>query len=647
MKRITMFFFVTIIFIIPFLYTYGQVERRELGNLVIEDIPEIPQRIIEKVFQYQNTRAAGFIGWLPDNSGMLIATRFGETAQVHLVEKPGGARKQLTFFPEPVGNGMITPDKQKRLFVFSKDVGGGEFYQLFSFDISTGKYQMLTDGKSRNSPGSWNNKGNKFSYTSTKRNSVDYDVYLMDELGNEELIFEGKGLWSAGDWDKNDSKIILGNYISINESYLYTYDLSTKKLEQINPSEEKVSYSGALWGKDGKGIYFISDENDEFRKLKYYDLSTKIISVITKDINWDVEGMAISPKGDKLVFDVNEDGINKLYILDTKTNKYSTVKNIPIGQIGGLEFNHDGTKLGLTINTPKTPGDVYSVDMKSLSLERWTFSEVGGLNTDNFIEPELIRYPTFDEVDGKPRMIPAFVYKPKGNGPFPILIDIHGGPEAQFRPGFSSFTQYLVNELGIAVISPNVRGSSGYGKTYLTLDNWYKREESVWDIGKLLDWIETQSNLDENKVCVYGGSYGGYMVLSSMVHYNDRLKCGIDVVGISNFVTFLENTQAYRRDLRRVEYGDERDPEMREFLNKISPLNNAEKITKPMFVVQGLNDPRVPVTEAEQIVQKIRENKNPVWYLLAKDEGHGFQKKSNRDYQINSTILFLEENLLK
>jgi dipeptidyl aminopeptidase/acylaminoacyl peptidase len=227
-----------------------------------------------------------------------------------------------------------------------------------------------------------------------------------------------------------------------------------------------------------------------------------------------------------------------------------------------------------------------------------------------------------------------------------VVIQIHGGPEGQSRPTFSSTYQYWVNELGIAVIRPNVRGSDGYGKTYLNLDNGFKREDSVKDIGALLDWIETQPDLDSDRVMVFGGSYGGYMVLASLVHYNERLAGGINIVGISNFVTFLKNTMDYRRDLRRVEYGDERDPEMFEFLQRISPNNNAEKITKPLFIIQGLNDPRVPASEAEQMLQAVRSNGGNPWYLLAKDEGHGFRKKSNRDYMTEAIVLFLEERLL-
>jgi len=629
-------------------YTNAQVERKEIGNLVIEEIPDIPERISERVFQYQNTRGVSFSGWLPSGNEILIRTRFGETNQVHKVEMPGGARKQLTFFPEPVNGASVCPDPDINIFLFIKDIGGGEFYQIFSFDMKTGIYKMLTDGKSRNSNPDWSNKGDKFTFSSTKRNGKDTDVYLMDiESGSDIALIAEGGNWAVIDWSHDDTMLLAGKYISITESYVYIYDLNAKKLEQLNPSSEKISYTNMLWSKDGKGIYIVSDEGSEFQQLKYYDIESKKFDIITKDINWDVEGIELSENGNMLAFTVNEDGMNKLYLMDTQTKKYKPV-DIPIGSIYNLQFNQTDEELGMVINTPKSPGDVYSLNLNSNTLTRWTFSEVGGLNTENFTEPELIHFPTFDEENGKQRMIPAFYYKPnKTDNSFPVLIDIHGGPESQEQPYFSSFIQYLVNEMGVAVLTPNVRGSSGYGKTYLKLDNEYKREESVQDIGKLIDWINDQPELDASRIAVYGGSYGGYMVLASMVHFNDKIKCGVDIVGISNFVSFLENTQDYRRDLRRVEYGDERDSKMREYLEKIAPLNNVNKINKPLFVVQGLNDPRVPVTEAEQIVKAVRENGRSVWYLLAKDEGHGFQKKSNRDYLINSTILFLEENLLK
>jgi dipeptidyl aminopeptidase/acylaminoacyl peptidase len=312
--------------------------------------------------------------------------------------------------------------------------------------------------------------------------------------------------------------------------------------------------------------------------------------------------------------------------------------------IGGLRWHPNGRELGFTLSSARSPADVYSIEIETGKLERWTFSETGGLNPESFSEPELIRWKSFDG-----RMISGFLYQPPARfaRPRPVMIKIHGGPEAQYRPGFLGADNYFLNELGVAIIQPNVRGSAGYGKTFLALDNGMKREDAVKDIGALLDWIGTRPDLDKERVMVTGGSYGGYMTLAVMTHYNDRVRCALEVVGISNFVTFLERTEAYRRDLRRAEYGDERDPQMREFLLRISPLTNAHKIRKPMFIVQGKNDPRVPASESEQMVAAIRDNGVPVWYLLAEDEGHGFAKKKNRDVQLAATVLFVEQHLLR
>lgn len=627
---------------------FAEVERKEQGNLVTEDVPEIPQRIIDRMMQYQNTRSASFQDWDPAGTGMLIATRFGETRQFHTVSQPGGARRQITFFNEPVGGAAMSPNPSHRSFLFTRDVGGGEFYQIFKFDLDSGAHQMLTDGQSRNGAMLWSHDGGKFSYYSTKRNGRDWDLYISDARTPKQakLVLQEGGTWVPVDWSPDNKKLLVINYVSVNESYYHILDPATSQLSQINPSEEKIAYGSAVWSKDGKGVFMASDEGSEFTRLKYYDLANKSFTDLTADIDWDVEGVEASPKGDTIAFTTNENGFGKLYLLDTKSKKYKRVRNIPAGQIGGLEFHPDGRRLALVINTPQTPGDVYALDLNDQSLERWTYSEVGGLSTTSFSVPSIISYPTFDQVGGKSRMIPAIYYKPKTRGPHPVVIYIHGGPEGQYSPHFSSTVQYWVNELGIAVLAPNVRGSAGYGKSYLKMDNGFKREDTVKDIGALLDWVEKQPELDSERVAVYGGSYGGYMVLASMTHFNDRIKCGVDIVGISNFVTFLENTKEYRRDLRRVEYGDERDPKMRAFLERISPTTNAHKITKPMFIAQGRNDPRVPEAESQQIVSVIRKNGGKVWYMLAKDEGHGFRKKVNRDFFSHATALFWEQHLL-
>ncbi len=627
----------------------SEVERREEGNLVIEGIPEIPEEVIDRMYRYRNVRTAIVEDWASDGEGMLISTRFGETYQLHWVDHPGGARRQLTFFPEPVRGASICPEPNKKSFLYSMDEGGGEFYQIHEYDLEDGKYRLLTDGESRNGGATWSNGGDRFAFYSTKRNGQDWDLYVLDPRATDppELVLKEGGAWVVGDWAPGDDRLLVVKYISANESLPHILDLKTSELTEINPTDTKVAYGGGVWGKDGKGIYFTSDENTEFQHLRYWNLDKEEFKVLTNDIPWDIESVELSDDGKTLAFTANEDGIGVLYLLDTQSGKRHKVPNLPIGQVYGLTFHPDGKRLALVLNTPQTPGDIYVLNMEDDSLVRWTFSEVGGLPTEEFVNPQLIHYPTFDSVDGEPREIPAFLFKPdNGEKKHPVVVYIHGGPESQFIPYFSSTFQYFLRELGVAVVAPNVRGSAGYGKSYLKLDNGFKREDSVKDIGALLDWIESQPDLDSERVAVMGGSYGGYMVLASLVHYSDRIKAGIDSVGISNFVTFLENTKDYRRDLRRVEYGDERDPEMRKFLETISPTNNAEKIRSALFIAQGLNDPRVPASEAEQMIEAIRGNEGVAWYLLAKDEGHGFSKKSNADYYYNAVALFLERHLL-
>lgn len=626
-----------------------EIRRKEIGNLLLENIPEIPVLLKDRLQLYQQTREAALADWLPDGSGLLISTRFGEAAQIHEVVRPGHFRKQLTFFDEPVYIARTCPDADRQGFLFARDTGGNEAYQLYFYDLRKQEYQLLTDGESKHGSGVWNREGNAFIYSSTKRNGIDQDLYLYDLAGgtHERLVFTGKGYWYPVAWASGGRYVTVINYRSINESHLHILDVETGALQTIQ-ADPNIACRSGIWSVDGRRIYYTSDVDSEWRGLMVYDLDTQSKQKITYGLDWEVEGLQLSADGTQLAFVINKNGISELYLYDTAQACYDRVEVLPEGIIADMRWHPKTLRLALTINTPQAPADAYVLDVETMDLQQWTFSEVGGLDRKGFVKPRLIHYPTFDQVGGKDREIPAFYYRPEPqDAPMPVLIYIHGGPESQFRPGFSPAFQYYLKELGVAVLAPNVRGSSGYGKHYLKLDNGFKREDSVRDIGALLDWIERQPELDSSRVAVMGGSYGGYMVLASMSHYNDRLCCGIDIVGISNFITFLKNTKSYRRDLRRVEYGDERDPAMRRHLEQISPTTNAHKITKPMLIVQGQNDPRVPASEAEQMLQAIRKNGGEAWYLLAKDEGHGFRKRSNRDFYNQAVILFLQTYLMQ
>ena len=640
-----------------FAQTAPAVAREEVGNRISENIPAIPQELIDRLNRYQNTRGAGVAGWTKSGC-LLISTRFAETNQAHRVCQPLGMREQLTFYAEPLGSISPAPAQAAQDgFVFSKDKGGDEFSQLYWFDNASRGVTLLTDGKrTQNSGGLFSRDGKLLAYRSTARNGTDTDIWVRDiATGRAKAVVAAGGSWRALDFSPDGKRLLVMKGVSAAEAYPGEVDLATGALTMFPVDGGKAAFGDFAYAHDGKSVYFVSDEPvggvaQEFQTLRHHDPATGKLTVLSAKIPWDVAGFSIAEDGKHLAYATNEDGISNLRVLSLPSHREIKLPALPIGVFGSGAFSPDGTRLALSLNSATSPSDVFVIDLAKTTLTRWTQSEVGGLDASKFLAPTLIRYPTFDSVDqGKRRTIPAFYYRP-ANVPagrkLPVIINIHGGPEGQSQPTFNPTAQFMANEMGVAMLVPNVRGSTGYGKTYLSLDNAEKREDSVKDIGALLDWIAQQPELDASRVGVVGGSYGGYMVLASLMHYSDRIRAGIDVVGISHFGTFLKNTESYRRDLRRVEYGDERDPKMAEVFERISPLNHADRITAKLFVAQGRNDPRVPYTEAEQIVKAVRANGQPVWYLLYADEGHGFRKKSNTDYFGAASILFWEQNLL-
>ncbi|MGQ0587024.1 MAG: S9 family peptidase, partial [Gammaproteobacteria bacterium] len=589
------------------------------GSLVTENVPEIPAALAELSNQYQQARGASLQGWA--GHSILITTRFAESAQVHRVAFPGGDRQQLTFAQEPVSVAVPAPDGRSTLL--RKDVGGNEQFQFHSYDLATGASRLLTDGKSRNQGALWADRGDRFAFSTTQRNGKDTDLHVLEHgAAASTPLLERGGTWGALDWSADGTRLLAMKFISANQSEVYVVDVASRAVTRFRPSGQPIAFGDARFSHDGQGVYYTSDEGGEFKQLRYERLGGDGARVLSADIPWDVEELELSADGRYLAFVANAGGVGELHLRDLKRDKAVATPKLPVGLVGNLRFHRSQPRLGFVLNGPRSPSDVFSFEVGSDELVRWTRSETGGLDASTFTEPSLVEFASFDG-----RKIPAFYYaaKPKQPGArVPVLISIHGGPEAQSRPSFNPLTELYVRELGVAVLLPNVRGSEGYGKGYLQLDNGFKREDSVKDIGALLDWVAKQPELDASRVAVIGGSYGGYMVLASMTHFNERLRAGVEIVGISNFVTFLTNTSDYRRDLRRVEYGDERDPAMKAHLQKISPMTNAKNITRPMLIAQGANDPRVPRTEAEQMVATIRGQGGDVWYVLAKDEGHGF-----------------------
>lgn len=617
-------------------------------NLVTENIAAIPSELAGQVKKYSEARAAILAEIHPTTNEIIINTRFGSTSQLHLVSQPLGARKQITFFEEPVSSASYEPVKGEYL-IYSKDIGGNEFGQLFKLDLKTLQSTLLTDGgKSQNGGITWYKDGKGFFYSSTKRNGGDRDIYYIDpnNPSSNKLILEVKGGgWGIQDISKDNKQLLVGEYISANESHLWALDIETGKLTEITDRKSKnIVQSNAKYSNVDDEIWFVTDRDNEFDRLSTLNLKTKKVTYHTSKIPWSVERYSLSEDKKTIVFITNEAGINKMYLMNTADKSYQEVKNIPIGLIGGAGFTKDNQNIYFSQSTAQSASDVYKLNLKSGKIEQWTASELGEMQQSDMSTPKFIEWKSFDNLT-----ISGFYYpaSPKFKGKRPVLINIHGGPEAQSQASFLGSGNYYTNEMGISLIFPNVRGSSGFGKTFLAKDNGFLREDSVKDIGALLDWIALQPDLDKDRIMIMGGSYGGYMTLATAYHYADKLKCSVDVVGISNFNTFLKNTEEYRRDLRRVEYGDERNEKMATFFEKMAPLNNTDKIKKPMFIIQGKNDPRVPVTEAIQMRDKLKAQGNTVWYLEAKDEGHGFKKKANIDYQRLAVIRFMQEYLLK
>ena len=626
----------------PQVETSPAIPRVIRGNLTTELIPELPKATQQKLERYLEVRRADLAGWDASGKGLYVLTRLADVPQLHRVDAPLGMRRQLTFGSEGVD--MFVPSSRSGAGILVADEGGNEATQLYWLEGA--RQRLLTDGKSRNEYPVWTADGARIAYASTERNARDFDLWTFDVTrpdSSAELAYEARGLWTPLDWSPTGNLLLALHYISTTNGELAVIAPGQGVQSRVvaEPPGSDMAVVDAVFDATGDGVYYLSDHGGEFRGLWYRDLRSGKSRRLSPELSWDYERVSISRDRKLLALTLNEAGWSKLQLYDTAARRFLPSPELPPGIITRLDFAGDGRRLAFTLEGGRSVADVFTLELAgSRTLTRWTESEIGGLDPNAFHEPRVVEVQSFDG-----RKVPAFVYEPNGPGPHPVVISIHGGPEGQYRPYFTALNEYLVSELGIAVVAPNVRGSTGYGRAYTLLDNGDKREDAVKDIGALLDWVAAQPQFDARRVAVSGGSYGGYMSLAVGAAFGERIAAVVDVVGISNFVTFLESTKEYRRDLRRVEYGDERDPAMRQFLERISPLNNADKIVAPLFVAQGKNDPRVPLAEAEQIVQKVRSTGREVWYMLAGDEGHGFQKKVNRDAYAAATVQFLERHL--
>ena len=625
--------------------------------MVLENVPPVRADLAAQVAKYNEFKPTAYAAWHPTRLEMIVSRRHQNTPQLFRVAKPGAPLELLTDYPEPVRGAQYEP-KNGRFYVFSRDSGGNEVFRAYRREVGAkgGDALPVTPDNRRVQDTAWAYTSGKLLYVTVpvgrqgSNDKIDSTVSIVDPSQPEGVRVLAElpgGGWGGFAFSHDDKQLVYSEYVSANESYLWLMDVASGKSRRITEKNgvDTVSYGSAVFSHDGKGLYTTTDRGSEFARLTYIDLATGKHTALTPDINWDIDAMDLSHDGKLLAFVANEDGTSVLRIMRTGDRKLVASPKLPVGVIGRIEWHRDSRHLALSLSSARSPSDVYSVDAKTNAVTRWTRHEKMDVDVEKFVEPTLVRWNSFDK-----RSISGFVYRAPADtfpGKRPVVINIHGGPEGQSTPGFMGRNNYYTDVMGLTVIYPNVRGSTGYGKSFLKLDNGKLREDSVKDIGALLDWIATQPDMDASRVAVVGGSYGGYMTLAVSTMYADRIAAAIDIVGISNFVTFLERTESYRRDLRRVEYGDERDPDMRKWMEATAPANNAARIKKPLFVVQGKNDPRVPWQEADQIVATVKKNGTPVWYMTANDEGHGFGKKANADYLFYSGIDFFNTYLLK
>ena len=627
------------------LYVQSTLAQGSNDSTESDTLPKVPSSLIREVGPYTSMSSYGLAGWNPSKRELWAKAITSSYLGIAKVGAPGDSPQVDAVFPANTYDVYYSPNGKSAVYV--EDSDGNEVFQVYAYDPSSRKSSLLSDGRSRNTEPVWSNNSGWVIYSSNRRNGRDTDLYIAKAFdpSSTRLLSQDTGYLKVFDWSPDDRRALFYNWLSANESYLYTVDVNSGEKTLLTPKvgSDKVAYDYAQFSADGKGIYLTTDRDSEFLRLAYMDLASKKVTYLSDSINWNIELFSISPDRKTLAFVSNEDGVSRLHLLDTTTNKERPVTWPRVGVISNLRWHNNSADLAFSFVSARSIWDIYSLNSGTGKTERWVKGTSNALNADKFSEPEVIHWKSFDD-----RQISGFLYHPptKFVGKRPVIIDIHGGPDDQARPDFNGADNYFINELGVAKIYPNVRGSTGYGKTFLKLDNGFKREDATKDIGALLDWIKAQPTLDSERVLVTGVSYGVYVALSVAANYADRIRAAESISGPTNLVTFNEHTEDWRRDRRREEYGDERDPKMREFLNRIAPSNNVGKIKKPIMIVQGENDVRVPASEANQIVAALKKAGTPVWYLLAKNEGHDFTQRT-LDLQLYQTVMFVKEFLLK
>jgi len=622
--------------------------------------------------RYLNVRSAGGAELGPNGRLFFLLDTTG-TPQLWSVGGPGEWPTQHTFFDERVTFVDHSPEGAE--LVFGMDEGGNERAQLYRLDVPTGEITNLTRRPgAKHRWGGWRDDGERFAFASNRRDEATFDVYTQahDAVGGDaELVFDGDGWLSVAGWSPDGGRLLLAEAHSSFDQDLYTLDLASGDRRHLTPHEGDVRYLSPEWGPDGENVYCVTDRDSDTLRLERIDLGAgaeegerereqegeresegeeegkkgedPAFAVVADGGDRNVDGVAIDEDSRRIVYSLNVDGDTELtageLVAADRIGEFPEPA-LPDGVAGGVSFGPDGDRYAVTATGSTHNADVHVIEATTGEADRWTRAGTAGIPSETFVDRELVAYPTFDG-----REIPAFLSTPAAETPadgYPVVVDIHGGPESQRRPSFSPVTQYLLNG-GYAVFEPNVRGSSGYGRTYASLDDVEKRMDSVRDVREGVGWLHDHPEVDSDRIVAKGGSYGGFMVLAAMTEYPDLWAAGIDVVGIANFITFLENTGDWRRELREAEYGSL--AEDREFLESISPINSVDRIAAPLFVLHGANDPRVPVEEARQVADEARKQGVPVRTLIFEDEGHGLSKLDNRIEAYREIVDFLEDHV--
>ena len=612
------------------------------ATITVRNVPAIPASLVAKTRPYLESCSSRFVAWHPVNHSMLLASQSESVAQLFTLDAPIGLQKQISFANDSISGGIYSPDGSQLLV--EMDSKGDEAFQIYA--LNEGQLSLVSDGFSRNLLGSWHPEGKQFVFASNRESGVYNNLYLssVDDLASRRMIDASKdGGWSSIAFTPDGQSLLVFNYISQSPSQLQLINLASGSVQPVTHDTRPATYADIEFAPDGT-LWAVTDRQSDVTKLGRIDLATGMFESVISSEPFEISRFTISRDGAYIAYVTNMSGVDTLQIFEIATGQQRRVTGLSQGSIRDLEFSNDG-KLGFTFSSNQTAGDAYSLDPVTLNVTRWTFCKVETRDFSQNVLPELVEIKSFD---GEPMSGLLYRADPiKFPGKRPVIVDFHGGPEGQAIARFIGSDNYLVDEMGVSLFYPNVRGSTGFGKRFQTLDDGpFRREHAVRDVGEFLRVLRRDKNIDADRIAVTGGSYGGYLCYASAIAYRKRIKAAMCTAAISNFVTFLEGTEDYRRSLRREEYGDERDPVQRAKLEAISPMAKVRRIQAPLFIAAGVNDPRVPIREAQQIISAVEQNGGTVWSLIASDEGHSFRRKENSDYVFLASLMFWQQFLL-